>query len=336
MKNKFLILAALILVATTTSIIVSCNKETQQEESATNDINSTNSTPNNMDDYLLAFKQKMLSAQKGDETIYLEQACRELGNLLNYDFGDANYATDVFVHDTLYVKLELLNGMVDLSKLALTYNDAFNQILTSYRALNLPEKSVYSIYCEPNDGVNRENNNEELMVVVNYRGLTENISLPSLHDTLSWHPKRIGTSCDDPSINHGGAITMQQWLEQAQPELCCPDGGRVYFTNQVDWVKKGYETFDLTDGRYKIFTEFTYQIDTVCIPHEDMEYYFTNILDYMNQEKPSNYVVEWIYVDIQRIPYSQPNINNYPGDCWYWRIVVRFAKMNCTGSGAVE
>ena len=90
----------------------------------------------------------MLSAEKGGETITLEQAERDLGNLLNFDFGDANYATNVLHYDTVYSKLSSTNGQVDYSHLACTYQDLFSQVIDTYLQVNLPEKNVYAISCD--------------------------------------------------------------------------------------------------------------------------------------------------------------------------------------------
>jgi hypothetical protein len=332
MKKAF-IFAAILLAVATTITIVSCKKD-KQEEKVTKNVNLTeNEQEENMDEYLLSLKQKMLSAQKGDETISLEQARHDLCDLLNFDFGDANYATDVFQNDTIYVKLALSNGMVDLSQLAITYKKALEQIMTSYKAMNLPEKSVNVIFCEYDDRGDKDGNNEEMRIVINYRGFTGGQS--NMHDTLRWRPGRIDGCCSDPSIFHGGAITMQHWLRDAYPPFSCANGGRLYFTDEAYWYKSGYTTYDPTDDRFKIFAIFTYQLDTVCISHEDMEYYYTNILDYYHQETPNTggpRAMNYWFVDCRNIPYSQPNVNGYPGDCWYWWIQIRYGKPNCTNS----
>ena len=80
------------------AILVGCKKEKQEVKVC--DVKPNNQVIGNMDDYLISFKKRMLSATKGDESISLEQAQRDLGNLLNFDFGDANYATDEIQYDT--------------------------------------------------------------------------------------------------------------------------------------------------------------------------------------------------------------------------------------------
>ena len=343
MKKHLLIVAAIVIAAATAITVVSCKKDKTEESNpssenvAKNIITPENENTDNMDEYLLSFKEKLQNATKDGETISLEQAQRDLGNLLNFDFGDANYATDTLLFDTLHIKLLHSEGMVELSQLAETYYNAFNQILASYRALNLPEKSVYSILCKHDDAWNNKNANDDISIIVTYRGFTGNNSIPmSGHDTLSWHPRRIDYSCDDPSIFGGGALIMQNWLNNSQLPMACLNGGRIYYTEEGDWFKKGYDTYDPITEQYKVFTVFTNRIDTVCISHDDMEYYYHNILNYYYQEKPAGHSMEFVHVDCFCIPISQPNPDYHPGDCWYWRIWIRHGKINCTNTEPIK
>lgn len=152
MKKRNLFIAILLLVAGATTVaVVSCKKEKQDQ--ALNNSEQTVQPADNINEYLKAFKKKLLSAEKDGETITLEQAQRDFGNLLNFDFGDANYPSNVFHRDTIHTKLVISEGMVDLSHLAITYNDAHEQIANAYELVNLPEKSVYTIACSiQNDG----------------------------------------------------------------------------------------------------------------------------------------------------------------------------------------
>lgn len=77
--------------------MVSCKKEKQGQMLNNNELVVLQ--VDNMDEYLMAFKKKLLSAEKGGETISIKQAERDLGNLLNFDFGDANYASDDVRYD---------------------------------------------------------------------------------------------------------------------------------------------------------------------------------------------------------------------------------------------
>ena len=331
MKTKNIFTIAIMVIAACVVAVVSCTKEKTEKVVKGNEQLVIDA--DNMDDYLTTFKQKLLSAEKGGETISLDQARRDLSNLLNFDFGDANYATDMFQHDTLFVKLSCDNGIVDMFQLASTYNEALSKITASYRAVDLPDKSVYAIFCEYDESGYRDGNTEDMRIVVTYRGLGNNT--PNTHDTLDWKPTRYSSTCDGSIIHWGAPETMGQWLINSQVMPGC-ENGRLYLTDHEDWYKEGCYTYDATDGRFKIFTEFTFRIDTVCISHADMEYYFDNILDYWYVEKPSNFVLTDARIDVFMIPYDPHNLEQHPGDCWYWRVKITHAKPNCTSTDPLE
>ena len=79
-KSSRLLFAAMIIVALAATLFVGCKKE--KDEKTTENAELSTLTNDNMDEYLMAFKKKLLSAEKGGETISLEQAERDLGNLL--------------------------------------------------------------------------------------------------------------------------------------------------------------------------------------------------------------------------------------------------------------
>lgn len=110
MKTRKLSFAIIVMAIGAIAVaVVSCKKE--KHEQTTNKMEQSAQSSENTDEYLISFKEKLLSAQKGDESITIEQAQLDLGNLLNFDFGDANYASNVYEYDTLYIALET-NGEV--------------------------------------------------------------------------------------------------------------------------------------------------------------------------------------------------------------------------------
>lgn len=148
MKKKIIFIATFMVIVATAVAVVSCKKERHDQNA--NGSEQTVQTADNMDEYLMAFKKKLLSAEKGGETISLEQAERDLGNLLNFDFGDANFVTDKIRYDTFYIPVELEGSFVDMAQLANTYNMAFANILGTYNQVGFPEKSVLFITCSIN------------------------------------------------------------------------------------------------------------------------------------------------------------------------------------------
>lgn len=328
--KKTLLVGTLLVLVMASIAVVSCKKDKPEQTSNNNEMSVRN--PDNMDDYILAFKDKLLSAEKDGETISLEDARRELSNLLNFDFDDANNPFDVFVYDTLFVKIKLTNGMVGLSDLASAYDDALNMILVSYRALDLSDKTVFAVFCDY-DGTDSDDSMAKMRIVVAYRGLTER-SFPHTVDTNDWRPTRYSSSCDGLILHIGAPEVMEEWMLDTWLIPSCENGGRVYFTEDLDPLYiKGYETYDPVEGRFKVFAMYTNRIDTVCITHEDMEYYYDNIVDYWNQSVPVTHVLTYVTINSPCDPCSSPLC---PGDLYYWSIFARHGKPNCTEVDPLE
>ena len=320
-NNKFLItIYAMVVTAIISVAVVSCKKE-KQEPSSSNNTERAVQSADNMDEYLISFKKKLLSAQKGDETISLEQAQRDLGNLLNFDFGDANYPTDEYRYDTILLKLSLSNGQVNLSQLAIIYNAAVSTILNLYRAIDLPEKSVYAISCNFNETESKDGEMEDVEIVLITRGLTT--PLLGAHDTLDWRPKDDAGTCDGQFVGYRGAPeVIADWIKDTQEEISCVNGGRLYFTDEGRYETYGSWHFDPIAGKYKIFTYYGNNIDTICIPHEDMEYYFANILNLWQNSGITERCIRNVYIHAMHF------IDGL--EFWTWRVRLYYAKPNCT------
>lgn len=211
-KSKTLIAIIAMVIVATTVAVVSCKKEKQEQ--AMNNEKQVALCYDNMDEYLMSFKKKLLSAQKGEETISLEQAQRDLGNLLNFDFGDANHPTNVYHFDSIRVKLTVNQNEVELSQLAITYNEAYNSILETYHSIDLPEKSIYAISCTFNELETKDGETEDVEFVVVTRGFIEDPIMPSNnHDTLDWRPKNNAGTCDGQFINvYGAPEIIRSWI----------------------------------------------------------------------------------------------------------------------------
>ena len=330
MKKRNLIITTLLVVAATAVATVSCKKEKQDQMLNNNE--QVVQSIDNMDEYLMSFKKRLLSAEKGGETISLEQAERDLGNLLNFDFGDANYATDVFQYDTIHLKLTLNNGEVDLSQLAATYNEALDGILNIYSTINLPDKSVYAICCDFIETESKSGEERDVEIIVITRGNNTYSFTP--HDTLDWKPQNWAGTCDGQFVNlYGAPEKLQKWVMQAQPEGVCANGGRVYYTEIAFGDIFGHHTYDSSSGQYMLFTSVEDDINSVCIPHEEMEYYFNNIMYYWNHgwiTNQSNHSL--LYIKINFYCILNVNLPNYSGlrRVCTWKLYIRHGKPNCS------
>jgi len=325
--KKFSIISIFVMVAAIVVAVVSCKKDSIQQ--TTNNTEQSLQNSDNMDEYLMAFKKKLLSAEKGGETISLEQAQRDLGNLLNFDFGDANYATNVLQYDTIHLQLTTTNGMVDLSQLAVTYNNAVDEITETYHNVNLPEKSVYTIFCKFNETESKDGETDDVEIVVVTRGL--GIGFNFFYDTLDWKPQNHAGTCDGQHYGYGGPEVMEYWIKHAQLHMDCENGGRIYFTEVGVWTIRGCDTYDPANNCFKIYTSIDPSHDPDCITHDVMLYYYSNINAYRNQQGALDH--EITSVIIRYIGVVSCNINGFLYQHFNtWRVNLEHGKPNCTES----
>jgi hypothetical protein len=321
-KNSVLAIIAMAILVTTVAV-VSCKKE-KQEQTSNNTEQSVQSS-NNMDAYLISFKEKLLSAEKGGELISLEQAERDLGDLLNFDFGDANYPTDVNHFDTIHANLTLSNGYVELSQLAETYTIVINQILDAFNKIDLPEKTVQLITCNFKESTIKESNAEDIEIVLITRGYTGEDE--ATNGDL-WRPTNLGGTCDGYLIGHIGAPeVVVQALNNTIGTPICPFGVRVYYTDHASSILLGQDThvgippYDY----YNIYYSTNPNQNTICISDVVLNDYKNNILDYWTNGgftpvKPLDHILTGWYIQ-----FVQLNNNAYT-----WNVTAYHAKPNCT------
>jgi hypothetical protein len=335
MKKTYSILSIAVMAILAIAVaVVSCKKE-KQEQTCT-DLERVVQLSDNMDEYLISFKEKLLSAQKGEEAISLEQARQDLCNLLNFDFGDAGYDPEILIIDTLHIELALTNGEVDLSQLAVTYENAVNSILKTFHGIDLPYKTVYCILCnfKPMDSKESEIMDSEIVVVTSY---DPGAVYTNNHDTLDWHPKNQAGSCDGQLVNiYGAPEIIRSWVFQSLNPLTCLYGGRIYYTETSDWIFYGYRFYDYTNECFKIYTSFETNQNTICIPHEEMEYYYSQLLTLYGQQPFGNHriislSIEHVYFENHYIPVFDDYRSGYT-----WKITLHHGKPNFTGEPVLD
>lgn len=332
-KTSRLLFAAIIIVAMAATLFVGCKKEKDGRMTETADLSA--STNDNMDAYLMAFKKKLLSAEKSDETISLEQAERDLGNLLNFDFGDANYATDVFQTDTMHANLTLTSdGQVDLSQLAVTYSTLLSEILDNYHNTILPEKSVYTILCNFHETESKDADTRDVEIIVNTRGYTGD----RRPDTDDWRPSNLGGMCDGQLIGgYGAPEIIEGWLdyEKILP-VDCINGGRLYYTDYGWSSRAGYpNTYNPSTGGYDFYVS-GWPPQYVCLTHDTMVYYCNKIWNYWNSRNfvptpPSGRQPLHFQIHHVTTEHMQTHAPLYMWDVW-----VQYAKPHCTGTGPIH
>ena len=296
MKTTKTIIAIIALAIVATAVaIVSCKKEKQEQTSYT--LEQSEQPSENMDAYLLSFKKKLLSAEKGSELLSLEEARLNLGNLLNFDFDDANYATNVFHYDTLHVKLTLTNGQVDLSDLAEAYFEAFEQILDALNAVSITEKSVYGIHCEIENKEKSDNVDVEISLIT--RGLTEVPLQLDFGESECWRTINGGGRCDTTSTEAYGAIQMIAVIANNRLSInnvspLCPHGQRVVFdeynsiTYHIDGYSSDHDPLSPVGGQ-ELYTN--HHIYDTCLCYDALHYFLEKTIEIGQEHKPSHHII---------------------------------------------
>lgn len=331
-KLSFAIIAmAIVAIAVA---VVSCKKEKQEQ--TTNKMEQSAQSSENMDEYLISFKEKLLSAQKGDESISIEQAQLDLGNLLNFDFGDANYASNVYEYDTIHIALENNGNHVELSQLAKAYNDAFEAIVKAYQKVDLLEKSVYCITCNILESSSKDNDSDNVEIVVVYRGYNDNASNEDLE---GWRPQNKGGTCSGELIGIWGAPeVVSSMLNNNAGEYACANGSRIYFTETCTSYTNPIAE-DLSDPNspcgHRLYLSWQPIQNYVCLSMSDCWYYY-NQARYLKSEReyfnnyPNNHLPLHCYIRYTDASYGthQPPFLPY-----IWILEVTHGKPNCSGTG---
>lgn len=290
MKRR-LFLAIFVMVAAFAVAVVSCKKDNETTKSET--LAKAFTEIDNMDEYLISFKEKMLSAQNGEEFVNLEQAQRDLGNLLNFDFGDANYATNVFHRDTLFTKLVVSEGKVDLSQLAVSYKDAREQIAKAYSQVELPEKSVYTISC----AIFQEAKDEDagnVMMVLTTRGL--NLTMKDMYtvppfktsiDTSDcWRVFFLQGRCNGTDVGYDHCSILEMVYNNNIPDFTCVQG-RVYYTDETQDLFDATQYFDFGTLNYRLWTGTLDDMQNGTVDPATMSYYYNNLCSILSTRMAS-------------------------------------------------
>ena len=125
---------------------------------------------------------------------------------------------------------------------------------------------------------------------------------------------------------------MRYWIYYAQTPFQCINGGRIYFTNPIDWLVFGYQCYDPVAGRFRIYTSFDPDQDHVCITHDEMEYYGNQICEIYEQGVPNNRYIMSISINHIFCQNCFIQALNEYRDCYSWKVFIRHGKPNCTGS----
>ena len=331
-KSKAIIAITALAILATAVAIVSCKKDKQEQSIRYSD---------NMNEYLISFKEKLLSAEKGDEFISIEQAQRDLGNLLNFDFGDANYASNIFHYDTLRTKLAITDGMVDMYQLSETYGVAREMIAKAYAQENLPEKSISAILCTIDHEI--IDNEVNLVFVVTVRGFdlgeksmtTVPLGKSSIDSTDCWHVARSLGRCDNTDVGHDHSTILELVYNNNIPFLACGTGTHLYYTDITDESFYAFEVPEFGSTfynlGYRLWRGYYNGWNSGLVPFDEMNYYYENLCDIIEDKMDALNDNEYKIINISCTVVSEPYDHTY----YSFLCKYEYGKPHC-GDGTIN
>lgn len=269
MKTKRFFIATLLVVVATTIAMVSCKKENQG--TLLNNSQSVKAfTPPVVDDmnaYLKDFKQKMQNVTRdGNETLSLEEAAWHLSSVANYDFGNVNVEYDNVRFDTLHNAVNITDGVILMSDLAVTYENISTDIDEFYHSLVLENKHFKFID-----------------VTISEQGEVKVCLITTFSEMNRWHYFPDSTFCDQFFSDYvyyyanGNAVTELRRLFNLNLATDLEVHERNYYIQyrtKVFYFKHWLEDINNycpNSLHYRLFCTDGYFYD--CIPKEDMCYY---------------------------------------------------------------
>ena len=331
MKRRRLYCALFVMaMATIASIVaVSCKKEKQEPSS--NNTEQALQSADNMDEYLISFKKKLLSAEKGGETIPLEQAQRDLGNLLNFDFGDAYHASNMFQRDTLHLTLSTTNGECDMAQLSAVYREAVDEIQGVYSKVNLPEKSVYYITCS----LMKESKDEtaDIQLVVTTRGIDPSILITTFDETDNWRLDSLRGKCDGTCVGNDHMTRLTQAYYITRVSHGCANG-RLYYTDLINdyFYASSFPQTDPAGPYYnwgfRLWCGGPAGVHNYCVGYEEMRYYLVNLHDILDHWMFLEYEEDVLTIDLSITDAYDPG--GVYGDMLSLRCDFEYGTRHCT------
>ena len=137
----------------------------------------------------------------------------------------------------------------------------------------------------------------------------------------------VWCSADDTysiSTDDHSSITIKNGNVQGTPK-----GSSIQATEVDTWITYGYRHYDPVTGQFLIYTSFETDQDSVCLSHDEMEYYYQNILDIYHQQPFGNHYIIDLGIALKHLHGTIPALNQY---YWYycWRVRIEHGKPNCT------
>lgn len=276
------LVATMIVVATSAAILVGCKKEdvTGIQVNLLGEPKGFDASQiEDMNTYLFDFKHKMQEC-RSEELLSLAEAQWHLTALANYDFAYANKECNSFQIDTIYGRINLIEGMVAMSELNSFYTQLSESVVAHYHAMTLEDKNYRCIYSE---FVNDETDDQLLVLTVLVTSYYEASRLYYFdNDSLLY---QLFPDSTWYSVGNDAIRLLNQYINEYFPIPSGYGDDRIYYTGIVHklFVPTDYPASNSPCG-YRMF----YHINPVpnYLSAYEMRYYLDSYLGLIRPNAP--------------------------------------------------
>ena len=327
--KKTRIIVGVLALAVVAAIVFACTKEKETRVTQSSNEMTSVSKEDDMSAYLKQFKEKMQSAEKGDEALSLDDARWYLEAVLNYTYGDAGHLFSDIQYDTFYYKLPVRDGEITFGQLNEAFKVFSNNVEEVYEESKLPEKRILAIQTKFNtddskgDGVSAQ-------IIVNTSGIVP--VYPWFDSTDYWNEWYYddwygyimsGGKCgpymgDCPES--GAPLELTRKVNLRIPKDACQNGNGYYtdvfsgiLSHQLSDFNQDFLDDENSPCTYKLYyrtenPEFPELSNPGgCICPEDMNYYLSKGPELIYHYKPEGMSVISAFYRSEEIVCSYTN-----------------------------
>lgn len=293
--KKFRVLMGALSFSMVAAIVIACTKEKETKVEQSSNQMTTVLKEDDMSAYLKQFKEKMQSADKGDEALSLEDARWHLEAVLNYSYGDAGNLVTEIQRDTFYYTMPLNGEMVTLVRL----NEAFSSLSTdvekAFAACDLPNKSILALQTQ----FENETKDDAVMVrvVMDTRGLGPEFNEYGFGPTDYWCEADHGGKCGQYSgqTNIGAVQKLQTKINYRIPHRKCVGIG---YYSDIESIHI-YDDF-IFNYLWDSLAPYGYRVHyygdlnenyPLCLSPDDLNYYLEEAMKLIDELKPDDKVI---------------------------------------------
>ena len=313
-------IAALLLITGAIITFEACNKKNEVVKSIP-ELNVAELS--DMDKEMIMFGEKMKSAQKGGETMKLEEAVRNLTNYQNFGLCDASKFSSDIERYTIETEIPVTDGNVYLSDIYSIYLSNKKQIRDKLATLEGDNKTIYCIISRVD--TNNKDGDDARIITTAYMNRNFNIDVHvDINDNDYWYSGWYQGQCGPytgQNVNEDAVTRLDGIAKSIVISQNCNAGYRLVFYDYYgewlfadDWVD--------TNSPNGHFGLIYYPNESYCLTPDDMRYYRDNILSKYAEWSAEQSDLDRITVLIEYLEYPMSTL-----------LHVEFAQSECTYVG---